>query len=88
MSAQYCPKCKEEAFVWSIDETVSRFTLWNCSLCGYDAKEDESKESICSNCKNPTLIYLFDKEETYTWCSSCNAIKTIHLTQLVENSSD
>ncbi len=40
MALQICPKCKEKAFIWFINEKTN-ITNWSCFNCDYEAKENE-----------------------------------------------
>ena len=71
MATQICPRCKEDAFTWHIDEEESPFTIWACHICNYQAFEDESKERKCAHCGRNTEARLNDGKENYWWCSSC-----------------
>lgn len=71
MSEQYCPSCKEKAFVWSLDEESSINTKWHCLSCKYQAEENESLESACSKCGTENLIYLKSGSEYLGFCTKC-----------------
>jgi hypothetical protein len=73
MSEQYCPNCKEKAFVWAIDEDVSPNTQWYCSACKYRAEEDESAEGICDECGTKNKMLLKSKNECFRFCSNCQS---------------
>jgi hypothetical protein len=54
---------------WSIDEAVSPLTQWSCSLCGYSAREDESRESTCHACgTEKSRLLLSDPNGSYWFC--------------------
>ncbi len=69
MALQICPKCKEKAFTWFINEKTN-ITNWSCFNCDYEAKEND--ECVCENCEKKTKTKLKDKEKEYWWCSNCN----------------
>lgn len=71
MSLIRCPKCEQDGFTWSVDDEVSPLTMWNCSLCGYHAEEDESKEMACCNCGQKGAMLLDDGAECYRYCDVC-----------------
>ena len=71
MSEQYCPNCKEKAFVWSLDVEVTPNAQWYCSLCKYHAEENESLESTCSECKTKNLMYLKAGSDFFRFCTNC-----------------
>ncbi len=71
MSEQICPNCNQMAFTWSIDEDISGFTLWYCSLCSFKAQEDESKECQCDSCGDKSLMYLKAGESNFWFCTTC-----------------
>lgn len=71
MAEQYCPSCKEKAFVWALDEEVSPNTQWYCSSCKYRAEENESLESTCSKCNTENLMYLKSGNEHFRFCTYC-----------------
>ena len=77
MATQICPKCKEDAFTWSIDDEITDLTIWNCYNCLYQAFEDETSERICKQCGKKTESKLKDDQKEYWWCSSCNSIEII-----------
>ena len=74
MSLQICPKCKQKAFTWTMEDESDVITLWGCFECGYSAKEDETLERECPDCGQKTQSLLKDDEKEYWWCSSCNRI--------------
>ena len=76
MATQICPKCQQNSFIWSIDEEQSPLTFWACS-CGYNAYENESKETICEVCNKETKSNMRDDQKEFWWCSSCNKIELI-----------
>jgi len=73
MALQICPKCKERAFTWFINEKAN-ITNWSCFSCDYEAKENEADECTCEHCGKKTQTRLKDKETEYWWCSGCNKI--------------
>ena len=72
MAAHACPQCHEQGFTWHIDEERPHLTLWVCSLCGYVASEDESREALCQHCGIRALSELQDSSGIYRYCFSCN----------------
>ena len=74
MALQICPKCKHEEFTWFMDGEPEH-TYWYCKNCEYSIEENETKETICPDCNEKTFSYLFNKDEQYWWCSSCNLIQ-------------
>ena len=76
MTLQICPKCKKKGFTWTVDEEISPLTIWDCVVCGYDAKEDESQETECPKCKQRTFSYMVDGNGPYWWCCNCNYIQS------------
>lgn len=71
MALQICPKCKGRSFTWFMNGK-SALTYWSCFECDYEARENESDESVCVSCGKETKIKLKDKEKEYEWCSNCN----------------
>ncbi|ESP90937.1 hypothetical protein N483_20335 [Pseudoalteromonas luteoviolacea NCIMB 1944] len=71
MSEHYCPNCEEKSFTWSIDEEVSLNTVWNCSLCGFQAEENESLESVCESCGTKNNIHLKSSAHNFCYCTHC-----------------
>jgi hypothetical protein len=71
MALQICPKCKEKAFTWFMNEKTN-ITNWSCFNCDYEAKENKVDECVCENCEKKTKTKLKDKEKEYWWCSNCN----------------
>ncbi len=71
MAEQYCPNCKEKGFVWGLDEDVSSYTQWFCSICKYHAEENEPLESVCSECNTKNFIYLKSDGEFFKYCTNC-----------------
>jgi len=71
MTEQYCPNCKEKAFVCALDEEVSLNTQWYCSSCKYHAEENESLESACGKCNTENLMYLKAGSEFFRFCTNC-----------------
>lgn len=80
MATQICPKCKEDAFTWNMDDKDPKLTIWGCYKCFYEAEENESDERICETCHKKTKTKLKDRKIQYWWCSCCNEI-----TQIKEN---
>lgn len=76
MSLHKCPNCKEIGFFWSVDHEITSLTIWNCSICGYHALEDESFESTCPDCNYAYRLLMKKEDSEYWWCSKC-ARKTI-----------
>ena len=74
MTALPCPRCGEIGFTWSINEDTSNFTQWRCSLCGYSAREDESTQTACVQCRAAVATLLEDTTGSYRYCSSCRSI--------------
>ena len=72
MATQICPNCNSDSFTWSIDEEESPLTNWGCFTCGYQAYEDESEESVCTQYKSKSLLRLKDDVRVYWWCCNCN----------------
>ena len=60
-----CPECRRLGFTWSVDEEVTSLTMWQCHLCGYAAREDESKEEVCPACGEKQLMLLADRDKIY-----------------------
>lgn len=75
MATQICPKCKEDSFSWFVNDELSIHTVWLCNICKYQAEENESLETFCSNCNKKTKSKLKDSFEDYWWCSNCNIIE-------------
>ena len=73
MSEQYCPNCKEKAFVWYINEEESPNTQWYCSLCKYHAEENEALESECKACKTRNNLYMKSGAHFFQFCLNCQA---------------
>ncbi|MDH5355078.1 MAG: hypothetical protein OEY09_11600 [Gammaproteobacteria bacterium] len=71
MAEQFCPRCKEKSFVWSLDEEASQNTQWHCSSCEFYAEEDESLESLCKKCNTENLLYLKIDNEFLRFCTNC-----------------
>ncbi|HWS56882.1 MAG TPA: hypothetical protein VN228_22280 [Pyrinomonadaceae bacterium] len=69
MSAGLCANCKRLGFVWSLD--ADRVTQWYCSLCGFVAVEDESKEAACAACGRRSAVWLVRDGRQYYWCVLC-----------------
>jgi hypothetical protein len=74
MSEQYCPSCNEKSFTWSIHEDKTPNTIWNCSLCKYQAEENESLEDQCETCGTKSKLSLKDKSKYFCYCTSCQNI--------------
>jgi hypothetical protein len=66
MSAMLCPSCKGNGFHWSVND--DNRTYWYCSLCGFFAEEDESKETVCSICGKKSSVWLMHDSLAYYWC--------------------
>ncbi|MBC9912560.1 hypothetical protein [Chitinophaga varians] len=66
-----CPNCQDQAFTWSYDEENTPATTWNCSSCGYIAREDESFERECAGCRTKSEIRLEDDIKIYWYCHHC-----------------
>lgn len=79
MATQICPKCKENAFTWSMDEENPKLIDWGCYHCSYHARENELDESNCESCGNKTKMKLKDSETEYWWCCRCNKITVIKI---------
>ncbi|MFT3796536.1 hypothetical protein [Flavobacterium sp.] len=79
MATQICPNCKADSFTWTTDEDENNNleTTWGCS-CGYSAKEDESQQGNCDDCKKFSKMKLEDENKIYWWCCSCNKIEIIN----------
>jgi uncharacterized protein YbaR (Trm112 family) len=79
MSEHLCPKCKGKGFIWYSDNDDR--TFWYCNLCEFGIEEDESKETFCRKCSLsfPTVNYLFDKNESYYFCSFCGDKKLVKM---------
>jgi len=77
MATQLCPKCKEDAFTWSMDDEITDLTIWGCYSCKYQAFENEKDGRICQNCGMKTETKLKDNEKKYWWCSTCNSTSEI-----------
>ncbi len=73
MSLQNCPKCQNNSFTWKIDEEISQFTIWECTICNYQVFEDESLLTVCDSCKTKTKSYIIDNDKKFWWCSNCNS---------------
>ena len=73
MTQQYCPNCKEKAFVWSIDEEDSPNTQWHCSLCKYRAEENEELEGECKACETKSNLYMKSGSSYFQFCLTCQA---------------
>jgi uncharacterized protein YbaR (Trm112 family) len=71
MAAQNCPKCKENSFLWFLNEK-SNVMSWSCYNCDYEAKQIGNDQYICENCEENAKKKLKDKETEYFWCSNCN----------------
>jgi hypothetical protein len=76
MSAQVCPNCKANAFVWSLNEDESPLTRWHCAVCKYSAEEDEAQEQTCAHCgsKHSSLL-LRDTSGIHRWCCACGTFE-------------
>ncbi|WP_298518571.1 hypothetical protein [uncultured Kordia sp.] len=72
MATQICPNCNKDSFTWMLDNEKSELTIWNCSICFYEAFENENDEQICTNCEKETKTKLKDAIHEYWWCSNCN----------------
>ena len=72
MSEHLCPNCHKIAFVWALDEEKSINTLWYCSLCKYEAEENESLEGLCSFCKTEGCMLMKDDKTYFKFCTKCN----------------
>jgi phage FluMu protein Com len=81
MATRICPNCKADSFTWTTDEQETYLTKWGCYECNYVAYEDESLEKECSACKKKTNIKLEDTSKKYWWCSNCNKITEIEMTE-------
>jgi hypothetical protein len=71
MALQICPNCSKLDFTWSIDEEVSKNTLWYCDSCEYRSEENENIESICPNCNEQSCMALKDTSNEYWYCYKC-----------------
>jgi hypothetical protein len=73
MAFQICPKCKQEGFLWTSWGEPYVITTWHCSICGYDATEDERLERTCNVCNTKNQSRLVDVESEFWWCFHCNS---------------
>ena len=70
MEKLVCPKCKSSLFKrWSVED--SPFAEWLCSVCGYSARELDSRPYTCWLCGGNTLVHLKDEAQDYWWCVDC-----------------
>lgn len=77
MSVQICPKCGQRQMTWSMDEEVSKFTLWWCNSCRYAAEEDETKIANCPACNAERgLSILKGRDGFHQWCYRCGLFAT------------
>lgn len=60
MSQQHCPICHESSFTWSLDESASPLTRWDCSACLAHCFEDESLGS-------DSTIVLYSSSSLLVW---------------------
>lgn len=72
MATQICPKCKEDAFTWCVDEDHLPLTKWGCYKCGYTAWEDETAERVCPICGKKSEMKLKDDTREFWQCCNCN----------------
>lgn len=72
MTTQICPKCGKNGLTWYIDHDVSSHTLWRCSLCAYQAEEDEDRMTDCPRCDTEkSFLLLKDADGFHQWCNRC-----------------
>jgi DNA-directed RNA polymerase subunit RPC12/RpoP len=71
MTEHLCSNCKEKRSTWYMD--VGDRTWWQCSSCGFNIEEDESKETFCQKCNFPvpTVSYLMENDKSFYWCGFC-----------------
>lgn len=70
MAQLHCPVCHESAFTWSIDESASPLTRWDCSACHSHFHEDESLESGSTSA-------LYGSASVLVWCSTDDTVVSI-----------
>jgi hypothetical protein len=79
MAEQVCPRCRQRAFTWHVDEAVSRLTQWRCAACGYAAEENEVHEADCPTCGCvKSWLELTDEERRYRYCLNCGSQVPTH----------
>ena len=87
MATQICPVCKEDVFIWSMQdhEPNEPETMWGCYVCGFYAYENERYNSDgtyryepitcgCTSCGSTQDIKLHKDGKEYLWCSSCHLL--------------
>ena len=73
MALVLCPECRKKGFTWYMDEQEQ--TNWFCSVCDYNARENESKEKLCPVCGKNGAIRLTDERQHYYWCVLCGGYR-------------
>jgi hypothetical protein len=70
MAQLHCPVCHVAAFTWSIDESASPLTRWDCSACHSHFHEDESLASGFT-------LALYASSSVLVWCPTDAAVAFI-----------
>ena len=70
MAQQHCPICHETAFTWSLDESASPLTRWDCGSCLAHFFEDETLDS-----RSSTVLY--SSSSLLVWCPTDGSADSI-----------